>query len=125
MNMNLVSLPLLLISLTLPSRVFFFDKVNWGGQTFQILKSDIKISNLPRKNIEKRAKNIIVKQLHIDAGKVIPSARIRGDLGVDSLSFVELIMALEEGFDIEIPDEDCENFLQIRNIYDYLEKRLR
>ncbi|HUT85400.1 MAG TPA: acyl carrier protein [Elusimicrobiales bacterium] len=59
-------------------------------------------------NVEERVKNIIVEQLGVDAGEVNSNAQFVTDLGADSLDTVELIMALEEEFDMEIPDEKAE-----------------
>ena len=59
-------------------------------------------------NIQERVKNIIVEQLGVEADQVKPEAQFVNDLGADSLDTVELIMALEEEFDIEIPDEKAE-----------------
>src|SRR3982750_1878253 len=59
-------------------------------------------------NIEQKVKDIIVEQLGVDAGEVKPEASFVNDLGADSLDTVELVMALEESFDMEIPDEEAE-----------------
>ena len=56
-------------------------------------------------NVQERVKNIIVEQLGVEADQVKPEAQFVNDLGADSLDTVELIMALEEEFDVEIPDE--------------------
>ena len=60
------------------------------------------------KQIGEKVKQIIVEQLGVDEGEVTSSASFVDDLGADSLDTVELVMAFEEGFDIEIPDEDAE-----------------
>ena len=60
------------------------------------------------KQVEERVKNIIVEQLGVEPEQVKPEAQFVNDLGADSLDTVELIMALEEEFDIEIPDEQAE-----------------
>ena len=59
-------------------------------------------------NVQERVKNIIVEQLGVEADQVKPEAQFVNDLGADSLDTVELIMALEEEFDIEIPDDKAE-----------------
>jgi acyl carrier protein len=58
--------------------------------------------------VEDKVKQIIVEQLGVDEGEVTPNASFVDDLGADSLDTVELVMAFEEAFDIEIPDEDAE-----------------
>ncbi len=60
------------------------------------------------KTIEERVKDVIVAQLGVDAAEVKPEASFIDDLGADSLDTVELVMALEEEFGVEIPDEDAE-----------------
>ncbi|WP_417916000.1 acyl carrier protein [Candidatus Electronema sp. JC] len=66
--------------------------------------------------------DIIVEQLSVDKEKVVPAASFVDDLGADSLDQVELIMAMEEAFDIEIPDEDAEGIKTVQNAIDYVEK---
>ena len=66
--------------------------------------------------------DIIVEQLSVDKEKVVSAASFVDDLGADSLDQVELIMAMEEAFDIEIPDEDAEGIKTVQNAIDYVEK---
>jgi acyl carrier protein len=68
-------------------------------------------------------KSIIVEQLEVAPGDVKPEANFVDDLGADSLDTVELVMALEENFDIEIPDEDAENLLTVQAAIDYIESK--
>jgi len=72
-------------------------------------------------NLE-RVKKIIVDQLGIDPGKITEKSSFVDDLGADSLDIVELIMAFEEEFDIEIPDEDAEKIKTIEDTIKYLNK---
>lgn len=72
-------------------------------------------------SIEMRVKQIIVEQLGVDEGEVVANASFVDDLGADSLDVVELIMAFEEEFGIEIPDEDAEKLLTVRDAIDYIE----
>ena len=65
-------------------------------------------------SVEERVKQIIVEQLGVDEGEVTPSASFVDDLGADSLDTVELVMAFEEAFGIEIPDEDAEKIATVR-----------
>jgi acyl carrier protein len=66
--------------------------------------------------------DIIVEQLSVDKEKVVPNASFVDDLGADSLDQVELIMAMEEAFDVEIPDEDAEKIKTVQSAIDYVEK---
>ncbi len=69
-----------------------------------------------------RVKKVIVDQLEVDEEKVVPNASFTDDLGADSLDIVELVMAFEEEFDIEIPDEAAEKILTVQEVVDYVEK---
>ena len=69
-------------------------------------------------NVQERVKNIIVEQLSVDADQVKPEAQFVNDLGADSLDTVELIMALEEEFDVEIPDEKAEKIKTVGEAID-------
>ena len=66
-----------------------------------------------------KVKDIIVEQLGVDPEKVKPEASFIDDLGADSLDIVELVMAMEEEFGIEIPDEDAEKITTVQNAIDY------
>jgi len=72
--------------------------------------------------IEQEMIDIIAEQLSVDKEKVVSGASFTDDLGADSLDLVELIMAMEEGFDIEIPDEDAESITTVQNAIDYVKK---
>lgn len=71
-------------------------------------------------SIEKKVTEIIVDQLGVDEKQVVPAASFVDDLGADSLDTVELVMALEEEFDIEIPDEEAEKIGTVQNAIDYI-----
>lgn len=73
-------------------------------------------------NVQERVKNIIVEQLGVEADQVKPEAQFVNDLGADSLDTVELIMALEEEFDIEIPDEKAEKIKTVGEAIAYIEQ---
>src|SRR4029077_12277196 len=73
-------------------------------------------------SVEERVKQIIVEQLGVDEGEVTPTASFVDDLGADSLDTVELVMAFEESFGIEIPDEDAEKIATVKDAVDYIEK---
>ncbi|MBU0961339.1 MAG: acyl carrier protein [Proteobacteria bacterium] len=70
--------------------------------------------------IEEQMVNIIVEQLSVDKEKVVPNASFVDDLGADSLDLVELIMAMEEEFDVEIPDEEAEKISTVQNAIDFV-----
>lgn len=72
-------------------------------------------------NIQDRIKGIIVEQLGVNADEVNAEASFIEDLGADSLDIVELIMALEEEYDIEIPDEDAEKIQTVKDVTSYVE----
>ena len=71
-------------------------------------------------NIADRVKQIIVEQLGVDAAEVTPNAHFVNDRGADSLDTVELVMALEEEFDTEIPDEQAEKIQTVGQAIDYI-----
>ena len=69
---------------------------------------------------EEQVKKIVVEHLGIDESKVTPDARFIDDLGADSLDTVELVMAFEEKFNIEIPDDAAETILTVKNAIDFI-----
>ena len=71
-------------------------------------------------SIEERVKNIIVTQLGVNADEVKNESKFIDDLGADSLDTVELVMALEEEFETEIPDEDAEKITSVQEAVDYV-----
>jgi len=78
-----------------------------------------------KKELIEKVKQIISEQLGVDEGEVTPSASFVDDLGADSLDQVELVMALEENFDLEIPDEDAEKIRTVQDAIDYIEKKAK
>jgi acyl carrier protein len=71
-------------------------------------------------NIQERVKKIVVEQLGVSDDEVTPNASFVDDLGADSLDTVELVMALEEEFECEIPDEDAEKITSVQQAIDYV-----
>jgi len=71
-------------------------------------------------SVEERVKQIIVEQLGVDEGEVTANASFVDDLGADSLDTVELVMAFEEAFTIEIPDEQAEKIRTVKDAIDYI-----
>ncbi len=74
--------------------------------------------------VEDKVKKIIAEQLGVDEEDVTPEASFVEDLGADSLDTVELVMAFEEEFGIEIPDEDAEKILTVQNANDYIKEKI-
>ncbi len=72
-------------------------------------------------DIASRVKQLVVENLGVDEGKVVETANFVDDLGADSLDTVQLVMALEDEFGIEIPDSDAEGILTVKNAIDYVE----
>lgn len=73
--------------------------------------------------VRDKVKQIIVEQLGVDEAEVTETASFVDDLGADSLDTVELVMALEEAFGIEIPDEDAEKIATVKDAIEYIEKK--
>lgn len=73
--------------------------------------------------IETKVKQIIVEQLGVDESQVDDTASFVDDLGADSLDIVELVMAFEEAFDIDIPDEDAEKIGTVKDAVDYIKNK--
>ncbi len=74
-------------------------------------------------SVAERVKQIIVEQIGVDENQVDPSASFVDDLGADSLDIVELVMAFEEAFDLDIPDEDAEKIKTVKDAVDYIEAK--
>ncbi len=73
-------------------------------------------------NIDERVKDLVVEQLGVSQDQVSPQASFIDDLGADSLDTVELVMAFEEEFGIDIPDEDAEKMVTVNDVIKYLEE---
>jgi acyl carrier protein len=78
--------------------------------------------NEKNKALVDKVKQIIAEQLGVEEAEVTPSSSFVDDLGADSLDTVELVMALEENFDLEIPDEAAEKIRTVQDAIDYIEK---
>lgn len=74
-------------------------------------------------SVEVKIKEIIAKQLGVDSDKVTSEASFVDDLGADSLDTVELVMAFEEAFNVEIPDEDAEKILKVQDAIKYIDEK--
>ena len=73
-------------------------------------------------SIDKKVKDIVVEQLNVTTAKVSVDSKFIDDLGADSLDTVELVMAFEEEFDIEVPDEEAEKLTAVSDVIAYIEK---
>jgi acyl carrier protein len=73
--------------------------------------------------IDEKVREIISKQLGVNAAEVVPEASFVEDLGADSLDTVELVMAFEEAFAIEIPDEDAEKIVKVKDAVEYINNK--
>jgi acyl carrier protein len=78
-----------------------------------------------KKEVVEKVRQIVSEQLGVDEAEVTPSASFVDDLGADSLDQVELVMALEEAFNMEVGDEDTEKMLTVQNAIDYVDKHAR
>ena len=80
---------------------------------------------MAEKSIEEKVKDIIVEQLGVNPEQVTPTASFIEDLGADSLDIVELVMAFEEEFSVEVPDEDAEKLQTVGDVIKYIEERAK
>jgi acyl carrier protein len=80
---------------------------------------------MSEKSIEDKVKEIIVEQLGVNPEQVTPNASFIEDLGADSLDTVELVMAFEEEFSVEVPDEDAEKLQTVGDVIRYIEERAK
>jgi acyl carrier protein len=79
---------------------------------------------MSQEDIFSQVKKIVTEQLEVEGDKVTPAASFAEDLGADSLDTVELVMALEEAFDIEIPDEAAEKITTVQEAVNYIESQV-
>ena len=94
-------------------------------KTIEALKYEFSTIRAGRANAQMldKIREIVVEQLGVDAEQVVPEANFVEDLGADSLDTVELIMAFEEEFDVEIPDTDAEKIKTVQDVIDYIESK--
>jgi acyl carrier protein len=89
-----------------------------GGLPLQLLRKAMSDAD-----IFDKVKKIVTDQLGVEADKVVPEASFQNDLGADSLDTVELVMALEEEFDIEIPDEAAEQIATVQAAVNFIKEK--
>jgi len=89
-------------------------------RTEKFLKLNLTEGIAPMSSIEEKVKSIVIEQLGVEADQVTNAASFVDDLGADSLDTVELVMALEEEFDTEIPDEEAEKITSVQQAIDYV-----
>jgi acyl carrier protein len=80
---------------------------------------------MAEKSIEEKVKDIIVEQLGVNPEQVTPQASFIEDLGADSLDIVELVMAFEEEFNVEVPDEEAEKLQTVQQVIDYIKDKTK
>ena len=73
-------------------------------------------------SVEDKIKKIIAEKLSVELDEIVPEASFVNDLGADSLDLVELIMSMEEEFDIEISDEESEKLVTVKDVFEYINK---
>ena len=100
----------------------FFGVAKFGDRRVSPLQPNHYETIMSEKSIEDRVKDIIVDQLGVNADQVTPDAKFIEDLGADSLDTVELVMAFEEEFDIEVPDEEAEKLQSVGDVIEYVKK---
>jgi acyl carrier protein len=86
-------------------------------------KAANKPNHMSEKSIEEKVKDIIVEQLNVTPEQVTPTASFIEDLGADSLDTVELVMAFEEEFSVEVPDEEAEKLQNVGDVIKYIEEK--
>jgi acyl carrier protein len=91
----------------------------WQGNSPAVAANEKELADLMA-SVDERVKQIIVEQLGVDEGEVTANASFVDDLGADSLDTVELVMAFEEAFEIEIPDEAAEKIRTVKDAVDYI-----
>ena len=91
----------------------------------RFFQSDFVHRVLSRVKIEEKVKDIIVEQLGVNPEQVTPQASFIEDLGADSLDIVELVMAFEEEFSVEVPDEDAEKLQTVGDVINYIKERAK
>ncbi len=104
-------------------RLFQDDPGYSGPDTDKDLIYYINLLGVDNMTIEEKVRKLIAEKLEVDYNDVVPQASLIDDLGADSLALVELIMTMEEEFDIEVPDEDAERLVTVENAITYIKEK--
>ena len=107
------------------ARITGFDPSQFACQIAAEVKNFDPLQFIEKKEIVEKVKQIISEQLGVDENEITPSASFVDDLGADSLDQVELVMALEEHFGVEIPDEDAEKLRTVQDAIAYIDKHAK
>ena len=106
--------------------VLFNAGLSVAAKARQSLESDVQRRTIrPFMSVDQKVKQIIVEQLGVDEAQVDGTASFVDDLGADSLDLVELVMAFEEAFDLNIPDDDSEKIKTVKDAIDYIEAKAK
>ncbi len=114
-------------------KLLLFDAINLVAASLAfVIKARPRLNHnrnenrfMSEKSIEEKVKEIIVEQLGVNPEQVTPTASFIEDLGADSLDTVELVMAFEEEFSVEVPDEDAEKLQTVGDVIRYIEERAK
>lgn len=79
---------------------------------------------MERKEIEEKVRNFMVDELEIDEEKIKPGAKLKDDLGIDSLDFVDIVVIVEKNFGFKIKPEEMKGVVTLKDFYDYIEKKV-
>lgn len=80
---------------------------------------------MERKEIEEKVKEFLLEELEIDPERIYPDARLKEDVGIDSLDFVDIVVIVEKNFGFKIKPEEMAGVVTLRDFYDYIERQLR
>lgn len=80
---------------------------------------------MERKEIEEKVKEFLIEELEIDPERIYPDARLKEDVGIDSLDFVDIVVIVEKNFGFKIKPEEMAGVVTLRDFYDYIERQLR
>jgi acyl carrier protein len=100
-----------------PIAVVHVKSVGFESQVINKLRKKERIMSA---EVLDKVRSVIADKLEVEASKITPEANFTDDLGADSLDVVELVMALEEEFDVEIPDEEAEKLQTVQSVVDYI-----
>lgn len=79
---------------------------------------------MERKEIENKVRDFLIEDLEVDEEKIVPEARLKDDVGIDSLDFVDIVVIVEKNFGFKIKPEEMVGVVTLNDFYDYIEKKL-